>query len=145
MACLLKTALFWSLSYLEPSRKVCIQLGMAARTLTCLSVPQVSDWWEEYIYLRGRGPLMVNSNYYAMVSWSPFLLQSRWVCPAGCAPWLPGRAQDGVLSSCSCFCCLSLPVAVKSPPGPHGVRPSVLCLRSPPPDSANTFALQSTS
>jgi hypothetical protein len=30
--------------------------------------PQVSDWWEEYIYLRGRGPLMVNSNYYAMVS-----------------------------------------------------------------------------
>lgn len=29
---------------------------------------QVSDWWEEYIYLRGRGPIMVNSNYYAMVS-----------------------------------------------------------------------------
>ncbi|XP_074000301.1 carnitine O-palmitoyltransferase 1, muscle isoform isoform X2 [Numenius arquata] len=27
----------------------------------------VSDWWEEYIYLRGRSPLMVNSNYYAMV------------------------------------------------------------------------------
>ncbi|XP_065712347.1 carnitine O-palmitoyltransferase 1, muscle isoform [Patagioenas fasciata] len=26
----------------------------------------VSDWWEQYIYLRGRGPLMVNSNYYAM-------------------------------------------------------------------------------
>uniref|UniRef100_A0A3Q0T5H2 carnitine O-palmitoyltransferase n=1 Tax=Amphilophus citrinellus TaxID=61819 RepID=A0A3Q0T5H2_AMPCI len=26
----------------------------------------VSDWWEEYIYLRGRGPIMVNSNYYAM-------------------------------------------------------------------------------
>ncbi|XP_036167239.1 carnitine O-palmitoyltransferase 1, muscle isoform isoform X2 [Myotis myotis] len=26
----------------------------------------VSDWWEEYIYLRGRNPLMVNSNYYAM-------------------------------------------------------------------------------
>ncbi|KAM9177402.1 carnitine O-palmitoyltransferase 1, muscle isoform [Dugong dugon] len=24
----------------------------------------VSDWWEEYVYLRGRGPLMVNSNYY---------------------------------------------------------------------------------
>lgn len=29
--------------------------------------PQVSDWWEEYIYLRSRSPLMVNSNYYAMV------------------------------------------------------------------------------
>nr|XP_032628998.1 carnitine O-palmitoyltransferase 1, liver isoform isoform X3 [Chelonoidis abingdonii] len=27
----------------------------------------VSDWWEEYIYLRGRGPIMVNSNYYAML------------------------------------------------------------------------------
>lgn len=26
----------------------------------------VSDWWEEYIYLRGRTPIMVNSNYYAM-------------------------------------------------------------------------------
>ncbi|XP_066509213.1 carnitine O-palmitoyltransferase 1, liver isoform-like isoform X1 [Hoplias malabaricus] len=26
----------------------------------------VSDWWEEYIYLRGRSPIMVNSNYYAM-------------------------------------------------------------------------------
>ncbi|KAM4845377.1 carnitine O-palmitoyltransferase 1, liver isoform 1-T3 [Thomomys bottae] len=26
----------------------------------------VSDWWEEYIYLRGRGPIMVNSNFYAM-------------------------------------------------------------------------------
>ena len=28
---------------------------------------QVSDWWEQYIYLHGRSPLMVNSNYYAMV------------------------------------------------------------------------------
>nr|XP_034984544.1 carnitine O-palmitoyltransferase 1, muscle isoform-like [Zootoca vivipara] len=27
---------------------------------------QVSDWWEEYIYLRGRSPIMVNSNYYIM-------------------------------------------------------------------------------
>ncbi|XP_005379647.1 PREDICTED: carnitine O-palmitoyltransferase 1, muscle isoform isoform X1 [Chinchilla lanigera] len=26
----------------------------------------VSDWWEEYVYLRGRSPLMVNSNYYVM-------------------------------------------------------------------------------
>lgn len=24
----------------------------------------VSDWWEEYIYLRGRTPLMINSNVY---------------------------------------------------------------------------------
>lgn len=26
----------------------------------------VSDWWEEYVYLRSRQPLMVNSNYYAI-------------------------------------------------------------------------------
>lgn len=24
----------------------------------------VSDWWEEYVYLRGRAPIMVNSNFY---------------------------------------------------------------------------------
>ncbi|KAJ7989930.1 hypothetical protein DPEC_G00309590 [Dallia pectoralis] len=30
------------------------------------STNYVSDWWEEYIYLRGRGPIMVNSNYYGM-------------------------------------------------------------------------------
>ncbi|XP_066991889.2 carnitine O-palmitoyltransferase 1, liver isoform [Anabrus simplex] len=28
------------------------------------SINYVSDWWEEYIYLRGRSPLLVNSNYY---------------------------------------------------------------------------------
>uniref|UniRef100_A0A8C2H836 carnitine O-palmitoyltransferase n=1 Tax=Cyprinus carpio TaxID=7962 RepID=A0A8C2H836_CYPCA len=26
----------------------------------------VSDWWEEYVYLRSRSPIMVNSNYYGM-------------------------------------------------------------------------------
>ncbi|XP_067213212.1 carnitine O-palmitoyltransferase 1, liver isoform isoform X2 [Linepithema humile] len=26
----------------------------------------VSDWWEEYVYLRGRSPLMVYSNFYAI-------------------------------------------------------------------------------
>ncbi|XP_044285560.1 carnitine O-palmitoyltransferase 1, muscle isoform isoform X2 [Varanus komodoensis] len=26
----------------------------------------VSDWWEEYVYLRSRAPIMVNSNYYVM-------------------------------------------------------------------------------
>ncbi|XP_037538756.1 carnitine O-palmitoyltransferase 1, muscle isoform isoform X2 [Nematolebias whitei] len=26
----------------------------------------VSDWWEEYIYLKSRGPIMVNSNFYIM-------------------------------------------------------------------------------
>ncbi|KAF3688926.1 Carnitine O-palmitoyltransferase 1, liver isoform [Channa argus] len=27
----------------------------------------VSDWWEEYIYLRCRSPIMVNSNFYIML------------------------------------------------------------------------------
>uniref|UniRef100_A0A671N5I6 Carnitine O-palmitoyltransferase 1, muscle isoform n=2 Tax=Sinocyclocheilus anshuiensis TaxID=1608454 RepID=A0A671N5I6_9TELE len=30
------------------------------------STNYVSDWWEEYIYLRGRDPIMVNSNFYTM-------------------------------------------------------------------------------
>lgn len=35
---------------------------------------QVSDWWEEYVYLRGRSPIMVNSNYYGMVGGVFFFL-----------------------------------------------------------------------
>lgn len=31
-----------------------------------MSTNYVSDWWEEYVYLRGRQPLMVNSNYYGI-------------------------------------------------------------------------------
>lgn len=34
---------------------------------TLVLLLQVSDWWEEYVYLRGRSPLVVNSNYYIMV------------------------------------------------------------------------------
>lgn len=30
------------------------------------STNYVSDWWEEYVYLRGRSPIMVNSNFYGM-------------------------------------------------------------------------------
>ncbi|XP_064489584.1 carnitine O-palmitoyltransferase 1, liver isoform-like [Ornithodoros turicata] len=30
------------------------------------SANYVSDWWEEYVYLRGRSPIMVNSNFYAI-------------------------------------------------------------------------------
>ncbi|CAG0921197.1 unnamed protein product [Notodromas monacha] len=30
------------------------------------STNYVSDWWEEYVYLRGRSPLMVNSNFYCI-------------------------------------------------------------------------------
>ncbi|XP_012943350.1 carnitine O-palmitoyltransferase 1, liver isoform [Aplysia californica] len=33
----------------------------------------VSDWWEKYVYLMGRSPLPINSNYYIMDQsyWSP--------------------------------------------------------------------------
>lgn len=30
------------------------------------STNYVSDWWEEFVYLRGRGALMVNSNFYGI-------------------------------------------------------------------------------
>lgn len=30
------------------------------------STNYVTDWWEQYVYLSGRGPIMVNSNYYGM-------------------------------------------------------------------------------
>uniref|UniRef100_A0A914X4N2 carnitine O-palmitoyltransferase n=1 Tax=Plectus sambesii TaxID=2011161 RepID=A0A914X4N2_9BILA len=29
-----------------------------------LSINYVTDWWEEFVYLRQRSPIMVNSNYY---------------------------------------------------------------------------------
>lgn len=31
-----------------------------------ISANYVTDWWEEYVYLRGRSPIMVNSNYYVL-------------------------------------------------------------------------------
>jgi len=30
------------------------------------STNYVSDWWERFVYLRSRGPLMINSNYYGV-------------------------------------------------------------------------------
>jgi carnitine O-palmitoyltransferase 1 len=33
----------------------------------------VTDWWERFVYLRGRDPIMINSNYYIMdaYEWIP--------------------------------------------------------------------------
>ena len=33
----------------------------------------VSDWWERFVYLRVRDPILVNSNYYGLDSyiWMP--------------------------------------------------------------------------
>ncbi|VBB32584.1 unnamed protein product, partial [Acanthocheilonema viteae] len=33
-----------------------------------LSINYVADWWEEFVYLRQRSPIMINSNYYGMDS-----------------------------------------------------------------------------
>jgi carnitine O-palmitoyltransferase 1 len=32
-----------------------------------ISTNYVSDWWEKFVYLRGRSPIMVNSNFYGLV------------------------------------------------------------------------------
>ncbi|XP_049288808.1 carnitine O-palmitoyltransferase 1, liver isoform isoform X1 [Anopheles funestus] len=48
------------------------QLGISTKLQRYLflkswwSTNYVSDWWEEYVYLRGRGALMVNSNFYGI-------------------------------------------------------------------------------
>lgn len=79
----LKLKAFWASNYVS-----CHYLTLTTFEMTwnsCLNFAiallwQVSDWWEEYVYLRGRGPIMVNSNYYAMVnidlfSFSPQILK----------------------------------------------------------------------
>ena len=33
-----------------------------------ISTNYVSDWWEKFVYLRGRSAIMVNSNFYGLVS-----------------------------------------------------------------------------
>uniref|UniRef100_A0A8C2DF56 carnitine O-palmitoyltransferase n=1 Tax=Cyprinus carpio TaxID=7962 RepID=A0A8C2DF56_CYPCA len=42
------------------NKLICSLNGMRVSTFS------VSDWWEEYVYLRSRSPIMVNSNYYGM-------------------------------------------------------------------------------
>ena len=37
-----------------------------APTAGLISTNYISDWWEKYVYLRGRASLMINSNYYAL-------------------------------------------------------------------------------
>ncbi|KJE92824.1 carnitine O-acyltransferase, variant [Capsaspora owczarzaki ATCC 30864] len=38
----------------------------------------VTDWWEKYVYLRGRSSIMINSNFYVLDSnnWSPTTIQA---------------------------------------------------------------------
>ena len=67
-----------SVDYLEPDypsllpypRLTCVLPCCCAAVLTKLSARwttnYVSDWWEEYVYLRGRSGIMVNSNFYGI-------------------------------------------------------------------------------
>ena len=50
---------------------------MSAVTNMCVCVcGQVTDWWEQYVYLRGRSPIMINSNFYGIVRLTFALLHS---------------------------------------------------------------------
>jgi carnitine O-palmitoyltransferase 1 len=53
-----------------------LQLFLKFRTLYTTS--WLWDWWEKYVYLRGRSPIMVNSNYYVLdaISFKPTHLQA---------------------------------------------------------------------
>ncbi|KAI5730027.1 hypothetical protein M8J76_009147 [Diaphorina citri] len=45
---------------------IAIKLQRYLRLKAWWSSNYVSDWWEEYVYLRGRCPLVVNSNFYGI-------------------------------------------------------------------------------
>jgi hypothetical protein len=32
----------------------------------CFSTNYISNWWETYVYLRSRGSIMIDSNYYCI-------------------------------------------------------------------------------
>ncbi|CAF0890566.1 unnamed protein product [Didymodactylos carnosus] len=55
-----------------------------------LSSNYVSDWWEEYVYLRGRSAIMVNSNFYGLdaVYIRPTTIQSARAANLTCAAFL---------------------------------------------------------
>mmetsp|Transcript_50100 Transcript_50100/g.120014 ORF Transcript_50100/g.120014 Transcript_50100/m.120014 type:complete len:828 (+) Transcript_50100:73-2556(+) len=42
----------------------------------------VSDWWEKYVYLRGRSPILINSNYYGL-GFNNYIPTSSQVSRAG--------------------------------------------------------------
>lgn len=85
----------------RPGPRQAVSLLLSSPVVCPVCTRQVSDWWEEYIYLRGRGPLMVNSNYYAMVSGRGAPV------PAPAGPGLPSAAP-GTCPPCPKAACASL-------------------------------------
>uniref|UniRef100_A0A8C7D3D5 Carnitine O-palmitoyltransferase 1, liver isoform-like n=1 Tax=Oncorhynchus kisutch TaxID=8019 RepID=A0A8C7D3D5_ONCKI len=65
----------------------------------------VSDWWEEYIYLRGRSPIMVNSNYYGMVRINKSLTTPHVLSPNSGGASVPYLTLS-LLSLSPSFCCV---------------------------------------
>ncbi|KAL8584079.1 hypothetical protein ACOMHN_022419 [Nucella lapillus] len=63
---------------LQFERTVGPKLQKALLIKSWLAPNYVSDWWEKYVYLMGRSPLPINSNYYIMdqCNWSPTYSQS---------------------------------------------------------------------
>ncbi|XP_039286947.1 carnitine O-palmitoyltransferase 1, liver isoform isoform X4 [Nilaparvata lugens] len=45
---------------------IAVKLQRYLKLKSWWSTNYVSDWWEEYVYLRGRSPLIVNSNFYGI-------------------------------------------------------------------------------
>lgn len=85
-----------------------LQLFLKVRTL--YTVSWLWEWWEKYVYLRGRSPIMINSNYYILDSCytqttysqvSPTLKATRLACHLQMAwPWCP-RAFVGTFLTLS--------------------------------------------
>lgn len=111
----LKLKSWWASNYVSSSFTACLQglffqsvlIGWQYFVLTMspflfpLRLAQVSDWWEEYIYLRGRGPIMVNSNYYAMVRYC--YLTICWKQWQSCTGLVKKKNKN--IYICEQFCC----------------------------------------
>lgn len=54
----------------QKAREFLVSTGPKLQRLLYLkylvSTNYVSDWWEKYVYLRGRSPIAINSNYYVL-------------------------------------------------------------------------------
>ena len=67
---------FWEVvNFLTIVQCMCMFRWIILNVMCCLSfdvffifVKQISDWWQQFVYLRSRESLMINSNYYGVVS-----------------------------------------------------------------------------
>ena len=46
-----------------------VKMNLLLKVKSYFTRNYVSDWWLQYVYLRGRTPLMINSNYYGLDSY----------------------------------------------------------------------------